>query len=78
MTQIYSLAKTKTVILISHRLANVTGAEHIYVLAKGQIAEQGDHKTLLLQNGIYAKLWNAQQKLESYGKGEICNAAERI
>lgn len=78
MAQIYALAKTKTVILISHRLANVTGAEHIYVLAKGQIAEQGDHKTLLLQNGIYAKLWNAQQKLESYGKGEICNAAERI
>lgn len=78
MAQIYALAKTKTVILISHRLANVTGADHIYVLKKGQIAEQGDHKTLLLQKGTYAKLWNAQQKLESYGKGEICDAAKRI
>lgn len=78
MAQIYALAKTKTVILISHRLANVTGADHIYVLTKGQIAEQGDHKTLLLQKGTYAKLWNAQQKLESYGKGEICDAAKRI
>ena len=59
MTQIYALAKTKTVILISHRLANVAGADNIYVLDKGNIAEMGEHKTLLLQNGVYAKLWNA-------------------
>lgn len=64
MTQIYALAKTKTVILISHRLANVAGADNIYVLDKGNIAEMGEHKTLLLQNGVYAKLWNAQQELE--------------
>ncbi len=78
MEQIYALAKTKTVILISHRLVNVAGADNIYVLDKGNIVEMGDHKTLLLQNGIYAKLWNAQQKLESYGKGGNCDAAERI
>lgn len=80
MTQIYALAKTKTVILISHRLANITGADHIYVLEKGNVVEKGDHKTLLLQNGPYARLWNAQQELESYGKrrGGICHAAKRI
>lgn len=80
MTQIYALAKTKTVILISHRLANITGADHIYVLEKGNVVEKGDHKTLLLQNGPYVRLWNAQQELESYGKrrGGICHAAKRI
>lgn len=78
MTQIYALAKTKTVILISHRLANVAGADNIYVLDKGNIAEMGAHKTLLLQNGVYAKLWNAQQELERYAKGGNCDAAERI
>lgn len=70
MKQIYELAETKTVILISHRLVNVAGADNIYVLDKGTIMEHGDHKTLLSQNGTYTKLWNAQQKLECYTKGE--------
>ena len=69
MAQIHALAKAKTVILISHRLANVTGANNIYVLDGGIIAEAGNHNQLLAQNGIYAKLWNAQQKLENYTKG---------
>jgi ATP-binding cassette subfamily C protein len=69
MAQIDQLAKTKTVILISHRLANVAGADNIYVLDKGNIAESGDHDTLLKLSGAYAKLWNAQQELENYTKG---------
>lgn len=69
MSQIYELAKTKTVILISHRLANVTGADNIYVIDKGNIVETGEHKTLLVRSGTYAKLWNAQQELENYAKG---------
>ena len=69
MDQIHSLAKTKTVILISHRLANVAGADHIYVLEKGKLVESGDHRALLAQNGTYARLWNAQQELENYTKG---------
>ena len=78
MTQIYLLAKTKTVILISHRLANVVGADNIYVLDQGNIVEEGNHKALLLQHGIYAKLWNAQQELENYTKGENSNETKRI
>ena len=69
MTQIYTLAQSKTVILISHRLANVVSADKIYVLEKGTVAEQGTHCDLLVQNGTYARLWDAQQELEQYTKG---------
>ena len=69
MAQIHALAKAKTVILISHRLANVADADNIYVLDKGCIAEHGDHNRLLAKGGAYAKLWNAQQELENYTKG---------
>ena len=78
MSQIYELAKTKTVILISHRLANVTGADNIYVIDKGNVAETGDHKNLLARSGTYTKLWNAQQELENYAKGGRGNEAKRI
>ena len=66
MREIHALAKTRTVILISHRLANVVGADNIYVLEKGNIVESGNHNALLEKNGAYAKLWNAQQELEHY------------
>lgn len=69
MAQIYELAKTRTVILISHRLANVVGADNIYVLDKGKAVGEGNNKTLLTQSSIYKKLWNAQQELENYANG---------
>ncbi len=68
MKEIHALAKTKTVILISHRLANVVDADNIYVLENGTVVENGNHMSLLKENGAYAKLWNAQQSLENYGK----------
>ncbi|MDO4944557.1 MAG: ABC transporter ATP-binding protein/permease [Ruminococcus sp.] len=68
MEQIYELAKTKTVILISHRLANAVGADRIYVLEKGSLKEQGSHSELLEKHGLYEKLWNVQQELENVGK----------
>lgn len=68
MSEIQALAETKTVILISHRLANVTAADRIYVMDAGQIIESGTHEALLSLNGHYAKLWDAQQSLENYAK----------
>ena len=68
MAEIHELARTKTVLLISHRLANVVQADNIYVLDGGNIAEHGSHEELLKNHGLYEKLWNAQQALENYGK----------
>ena len=69
MAEIHALAKQKTVILISHRLANVAEADTIYVLDQGTIAASGSHGQLLAANGVYARLWNAQRELEHYAKG---------
>ena len=68
MERIHALAKEKTVILISHRLANVTAADQIYVMERGCIVESGSHETLRNNHGVYEKLWNAQQTLENFGK----------
>lgn len=69
MEQIYRLAKEKTVILISHRLANVVDADEILVLADGNIVEQGTHDVLMKKQGTYATMMNSQMELENYGKG---------
>lgn len=68
MRQIHELAKSKTVILVSHRLANVVGAGHIYVLDHGTVAESGSHEELLSRHSLYERLWTAQQTLEQFGK----------
>lgn len=66
MREIHVLAERKTVILISHRLANVTASDNIYVMDEGNVAESGSHEELLAGGGIYAKLWDTQQSLENY------------
>ncbi|MCD8132124.1 MAG: ABC transporter ATP-binding protein/permease [Lachnospiraceae bacterium] len=71
MAQIHALAGKKTVILISHRLANVTGSDRIYVMDDGRVAESGTHKELLGQSGSYAALRNAQQSLENFGREAV-------
>ena len=66
MEEIHSLAKSKTVLLITHRLANAAGAGNIYVMDQGRIAESGTHEALLKEKGIYARLWEAQSRLEQH------------
>lgn len=68
---IYELAKTKTVILISHRLLNVVSADNIYVLDSGSVVESGKHHELLNKKGRYHALWHSQQELEMYAKGGV-------
>ena len=65
MAAIRSLAGRKTVILISHRLANVVDSDCIYVLDKGRIAERGTHAELLKKQGTYSRLYTAQKQLET-------------
>ena len=70
MAQIHALARTKTVILISHRLANVADADNIYVMQDGRVVESGTHMTLP-QGGCYDRLWRAQRELERYAGREV-------
>ena len=65
MEVVDKLSKTKTVIVIYHRLANVKNADNIIVLKDGIICEQGNHNLLIEKNGHYARLYNTQKKLET-------------
>ena len=78
MEVIRELAKTKTVILISHRLANVVEADRIYMMKNGAFAEQGVHGELMKRNGYYAQLFESQRALEEFSEsGSDSKAAER-
>ena len=66
MEVIRELAKTRTVLLISHRLANVVTSDCIYMMVQGEIREAGTHQELMQKNGSYQKLFESQQKLENY------------
>ena len=73
MDVIHELAKTKTVILISHRLANVVDSDKIYFLRGGLITEEGTHEELIRENKEYKKLYESQIRLENYGREEaVC------
>ena len=58
------LAHTRTLIIISHRMSSVRGADCIYVLKDGRVAQQGDHETLMAQGGLYKELVVRQQAME--------------
>jgi len=59
---IQDIAQNTTNLVIAHRLSTIIHADQIIVLEQGRIIEQGNHQTLLSQNGPYAELWQAQQK----------------
>lgn len=71
MEVIMEIAKEKTVILISHRLANVINADQVLVMREGVIEECGTHVSLMEKQGYYRELFCAQKELEEYAK-EIC------
>ena len=64
MKNIKEMSAKKSVIVISHRLANVVPAENIYFMRDGQVIENGSHSQLMARKGEYAKLFNAQKQLE--------------
>ncbi|XTR36759.1 ABC transporter ATP-binding protein/permease [Paraclostridium tenue] len=68
---IYALSKEKTVVVISHRLANIKNADKIYVLEKGYIVESGNHDNLMKNNSVYANLYTNQEKLEDIYKEDV-------
>lgn len=71
MAAVHRLAETKTVLLISHRLANVVAANQIYVLKDGKVIAQGVHEALCEENGHYQKLFQQQSALEQFGKEAV-------
>ncbi len=70
MSNIKALSKEKAVIVISHRLANVTPSDRIYFMESGEVKESGTHDELMSQNGGYAKLYTTQKNLEE-GYAEV-------
>ena len=67
---IYDLSKDKTILVISHRLANVKDAKNIYVMNKGELVEEGTHNELMNANGYYHNMVNKQNELEEIR--EVC------
>ena len=67
---IYELSKDKTILVISHRLANVVDADNIYVMKDGKIVENGNHDELIDIKGEYFSMVNKQNQLES--TREVC------
>ncbi|AHN71853.1 ABC transporter, ATP-binding/permease protein,putative' [Aggregatibacter actinomycetemcomitans HK1651] len=66
---IQQLKHSKTIVMISHRLANAMNADQIYVLQSGRLMESGDHASLMAENGIYAEMFNQQKNLENIRMG---------
>ena len=64
MRNVKEMSESKSVIVISHRLANVVPADNIYFMQDGQVKESGSHAELMEQKGEYAELFNAQKQLE--------------
>ena len=77
MDNIRAMSRGKSVIVISHRLANVVPADNIYFMEEGEVKESGSHDRLMSAQGGYAKLFNAQKQLEE-GYKEITGVAAEV
>ena len=78
MRNIKAMSAEKSVIVISHRLANVVPADNIYFMEEGEVKESGSHAELMAASGGYAKLFNAQKELEEGYKDVACIMAEEV
>jgi len=58
------IARSRTSLIIAHRLSTVVEADEILVMEGGRIVERGRHPELLAQNGVYAHMWALQQQAE--------------
>ena len=76
MDVIKRIAKSKTVILISHRLGNIVTSDNIYMLEKGGVAGSGTHSQLIQSQTSYKKMYENQSKLEMYSNVSKANAKE--
>ncbi|CAJ0594372.1 unnamed protein product [Cylicocyclus nassatus] len=63
MRALKEAVQQRTSLFIAHRLATIVDADIIYVLDKGRVAECGPHSELILKGGLYAQLWNSQNRL---------------
>ncbi len=71
------LSQGRTALCIAHRLSTVVDADDILVIDKGQVVERGRHDDLLAQKGLYARMWNRQQKVDRTAKSEIAEDESR-
>lgn len=78
MAAVRNLAATHAVVLISHRLANVTDAQRIYVMERGRVAGEGTHEELLSGCPEYASLWRTQSELENVTKGQSLRQPQEV
>ena len=65
------LSRSKTLIIISHRLSSISGADNIVVIENGQLAQEGKHDKLIQERGLYKEMWEKQKRYQSRDKQDI-------
>lgn len=68
-----NLMKDRTTFIIAHRIQSIMNADQILVMDKGRIVQQGKHKSLMQEDGIYRKIYNIQTRIEQELEEEIAN-----
>jgi ATP-binding cassette subfamily B protein len=71
INNLYNYLKSKTAIIITHRIFSLFNFDKIILLKDGAIAEQGTHSELIRKNGYYAEMYAHQQRTEKKVAGEL-------